>query len=448
MPRLILLIFLSITLVNQSFAQNVDLNSFLKAWSVTGKNQTLKAEETYSNLKKSRDTVYFQQTLKDLYSYLKNNPDDRLWVRTVMYDVYGQLELGISHRNEYPKHAARILDCIKLANKLHDEQLKAELYALYAEVTSNPSNYTLYNLKAIELQQKIGIANFRYVANRYYNVAFGLFLNEDYRQSINYGLKFLSLKDNEVKDVDPFLFILINDVVGSSYYELDLLDSTRYYYQKIIDRLLKEPHQDKEIQQLWLSIAKGSIGKTLNQQNRTNEALPLINEYLNTSLALRYYSNAASAENILASIYMDRQQYKKAEIAFKNAYRYAKVDNALKQKSLACKGLSDLFTIKKNSDSVLAYFALHQIYRDSLVTKINGGKLDALNASIAFDNMESNLQNANNSIKDYKSTRNLILAGIVCLAVIALLFYNRKMLQQKNSGRKFNASTKNVSTRG
>ncbi len=432
MPKFILLILFFSCALNHAVAQKVDIKPFIETWSVADESQTHKAEETYSDLKQFRDTVKFHQTLDQLYTYLKKNPNDRLWVRTTMYDVFGKIELGLSPRSGHAIDASRVLACIKIASKLHDDQLKAELYALYAEVASNPSNYALYNLKAIELQQKVGVSKFKFVANRYYNVAFGLYQNEDYRQSINYGLKFFSLKNEETRELYPYLFILINDVVGSSYHELGLLDSTRYYYQKIIDTLIKKPHPDPEIQQIWLAIAKGSIGKTFVVENRIKEALPLINEYLNTSLKLKYFSNAASAENILGGVYLDSKQYQKAKTSYNNAYRYAKVDNVLKEKSIACKGLADVFRATKETDSAFVYYALHQKFKDALTAKINGGKLSTLNASIAFDNMEVNLQEANHSIKSYQLTRNLILAGIVLLTIIALLFYNRKMLQQKN----------------
>ncbi len=432
MPKYILFLLFFLCISKLASAQKVDIKPLIEAWSVADGSQTHEAEETYTHLKQSHDTVKFHQTLDQLYTYLKESPDDRLWVRTTMYDVFGKIELGLSPRSGHAKDASRVLAAIKIANKLHDDQLKAELYALYAEVASTPSTYALYNLKAIELQQKVGVSKFKFVANRYYNVAFGLYLNEDFRQSINYGLKFLSLKNEETRELNPFLFILINDVVGSSYYELGSLDSTRYYYQKIIDTLAKKPHQDPEIQQLWLAIAKGSIGKTFVLEKRIKEALPLIKEYLNTSLKLKYFSNAASAENILASVYFDSKQYQLAKTSYNNAYRYAKVDNLLKEKSIACKGLANVFRATQETDSAFVYYALHQKFKDSLIEKINGGKLSTLNASIAFENMEANLQTANNSIKSYQFTRNLILAGIVLLTVIALLFYNRKMLQQKN----------------
>ena len=249
MPKYIFFLLFFQCALTQALAQAVDIKPFIKAWSVSDTSQTHKAEETYSYLKKNRDTAKYHQTLKQLYVYLKEKPDDRLWVRTTMYDVFGKLELGLSSRAAHAEYASRILKCIKLASILGDDQLKAELLAQYAEVAGDRSKYVLYNLKAIELQQKVGVSHFVFVANRYYNVAFGLYLNEDFRQSINYGLKFLSLTGEQKKVADPGLHVLIYDVIASSYYQLNLPDSTEYYYNKIINVLNKTPNPDPEIQQ-------------------------------------------------------------------------------------------------------------------------------------------------------------------------------------------------------
>lgn len=432
MRKYVFLVLLFQCVFTRGVAQRFDIKPFIKAWSASDTSQTHKAEETYSFLKSNHDLGIFNKITQQMYAYLKANPDDRLWVRTTMFDVFGKIELAIWKKEDRPKDAALLLKCIKIASQLKDDQLKAELYALYAEISPNSSDYVLYNLKAIALQNKVGASHFVFVANRYFNVAYGLYLNEDFKQSINYGLKLLSIQNAEKKEGSFRLYILMNDVIGASYFRLNQIDSAKYYYQEIIDTLTKKPDHDPEYQQLWLAIAKGNIGKGLALQNRYDEALPLIEEHLQTSLRLKYDNNVAIAENNLGAIFLKRGLYKKAQMAYKNAYLYAKKSNILREKVLASRGLADAFRAENEADSAFEYYALHQKHRDSLIENINGGKLSVIKANIDFDNMESSLKDANSVIQTQRLYRNFILVGIALLAIITLLFYNRKMLQQKN----------------
>lgn len=431
MKLLLSISFLFIALNFSAKAQSELIKPYIKAWEVSDTSQTHQAEKTYSLLKKTRNKADYYQVINQMYAYLKENPDDRLWIRTVMFDIYGKIELGIWDRLKSPRGGPPLIKCIRLANQLKDDQLTAEIYALYAELSPTANTYVLYNLKAIELQKKVGVAHFVYFVNRYCNVSYGLYLNEDYRQSINYGLKFLSFTKKEKAGTDPNLHILQIDVIGASYFRLGNIDSSKYYYQKLLDTLNKKPNTHPNDQQLWIAIAKGNLGRILTIQNQDEKALHLIKEHLRVSMQQKVYNNVAMAENNLGTLYLKNKIYNNALPAFKNAYRYAKIQNILKEKVLATKGIADVFRAINQTDSSFAYYALHQKYRDSLIESVNQGKLSAIKASIAFDDMQANLHEANDTISNQKLIRNFILIAIVLLTVIALLFYNKKMLQQK-----------------
>ncbi len=56
-------------------------------------------------------------------------------------------------------YLSRMQKAIRLALDLGDDQLTAEIYSVYAGI-SGSENYLLYNLKAYELQKKIGLQRF------------------------------------------------------------------------------------------------------------------------------------------------------------------------------------------------------------------------------------------------------------------------------------------------
>ncbi|SUJ28834.1 Uncharacterised protein [Sphingobacterium spiritivorum] len=137
-------------------AQQPTVESLVKAWKVKDKTQSFKAEETYAQLKQKTGYTAHQKLMANLYSYLSSHPDDRLKVRIDMYDILGKKEYNKPVNEE---DSVRLYEDIMIAHKLEDEQLKSELYTLYAEVGHN--NYVLYNLKALELQKKNRLGAFQ-----------------------------------------------------------------------------------------------------------------------------------------------------------------------------------------------------------------------------------------------------------------------------------------------
>lgn len=435
MNRSFIVIFLTLFFCIKTNAQDAQIRPLIAAWRIADTSQTHRSEQTYSWLKKNRDPKLFNSTIKSLYSYLENNPNDRLWVRTVMYEIFGNREFRIVRPWQYQNDLSdttRVYNCIKIAHKLNDNQLKAELYALYAEISYGTSNYLLYNLKAIELKQKTGAAHFVNIAGCYYKVSLSLYQSEDYQQSIDYGLKFLSYKSEDRKKLDPRLYIMQLDLIGASYLRLAKNELAKKYYLRIIDTLSKCPDHDLGYQQLWIAIAEGNIGKVLMLHKQYSESIPLVTKQLHTGLRLNFYDNAAMAQNTLAEISFERKLYPQAVDGFKKAYGYAIKSNTIKEKIRACKGLSDTYRITKQIDSAFKYDNHYHLYRDSLTADINKGRLSAITARMAFDNAQNDLEDADKTIKTQRLTRNLILIGIVLLTIICLLAYNRKMLKHRH----------------
>lgn len=408
----------------KSKAQDSDVKAFIKAWQISDTSQTHEAEKTYKKIKLDFSLEKCRQIIKELYAYLEKNPDDRLRTRIIIFDLLGDRDIPKAQKLKKMKVA------IQLASKLKDEQLLAEVYALAGQLDYE-NGFLLYNLKALELQKKIGHEHFSFVQNRFFNISFALYRTADYRQSINYGLQCLKFKNTEIENWDPRVYIFQLDMIGVSYKELKQYDSARYYYQQIIDTLQRKPDVPI-IQEVWMGIAKGNIGHILALQGKADEAVPLINEHLQSSIKWKSWNNAAMAQNNLAAIALQKQDYPKALVGYKAAYVWAMKDKRIREKVIASKGLAEVYRLTKQSDSAFRYYFLYHQHQDTLTAQINRGKLSAINAKIAFDDAQGNLEKANNVISNQKQTRNFILIGIVLLTVIALLFYNRKMVQQKH----------------
>ncbi|QQT25698.1 helix-turn-helix transcriptional regulator [Sphingobacterium spiritivorum] len=403
-------------------AQQPTVESLIKAWKVKDKTQSFKAEETYAQLKQKSGYPAHQKLMTSLYSYLKSHPDDRLKVRIDMYDILGKKEYNKPINKE---DSVRLYQDIMIAHKLEDEQLKSELYTLYAEVGQN--NYVLYNLKALELQKKIGLAHFKFVHNRYFNASYGLYNNNEYQQSIDYGLQY---KDVAVETWDPRVYIFQLDIVGASYLKLARYDSCIYYYRQILDTLQKKPDTSPYIQKLWLGIANGNIGHALILKGEEKEGLPLVQQWLNSSTEFNSYNNISKALNVLAGVDWQHNRYTDALQKWKLSYIAAeKVGNYIDEfKIEALEGIVRSYRTLNNPDSAYKYGDLSDKLSKERLLAINSKKLSVMKTQMAFDDMQVNLQDMSNYLKQERTIRNFSLIAIVLLTIISLLIYSRQKL--------------------
>lgn len=388
--------------------------------------QTEKAEETFSTINHYHDVTKSRAIVTRLYHYLQIHPNPRLKSRILMLDVYTRT----LHRLEITgKDHDKAREGIKIAHQLKDDQLLAEWYALAGEINLD-KGYLLYNLKAVQLQEKVGFQYFSFVQTRFYSISYALYKTADYKESVANGRRFLALKNISTERPDPNVHILLLDILGASYKMLKKYDSTQYYYQKILDTLPKIKINDPV--ELWEGIANGNIGQALAIQKRYGEAIPLINQHLRAGLKYQYFNNAAMAQNALARIYAEQGKIPAALSGYHKAYYWAKISNRLAEKITATEGLYKNYRLINQNDSAFKYNELYHQHKDTLETILDREKLAVINSKIAFDDAQINLQAANQIIGRQLLIRNFILVCIVLLTVIALLVYNRKMLKQKN----------------
>lgn len=417
----ILILFLPLT----SLSQEIDIRPFIKAWKTDGLSQSLEAAPFYDRLDREKDTAKYWKTLEALYAYEKKHPDKRLRARILMYEVFGAMVFRIHDE----KYTGMLEKAMEIANELKDDQLMAEIYAYYAEVAAF-NNHLLYNLKAIEIQRRIGFNYFTTSQNRFFVVSNALYHSRDYRQSIQYGLECLSFINIDKKHWIKNVYILQLDILGAAYKKLGYYDSTVYYYQKILDTLRADPGTEF-MQTLWTGIAKGNIGHCLALKKDYPAAMPLIHEYINNSRQTEDWANVAIANNYLGSAYYDQQQYALALEAWKQSFLYAEkttpTDNLLE----ATKGIADVYKRMGRTDSAFYYYDLYHAYADTLDHHLDESRLSAMNARIASDRLQERLQESQSALTRSKNILHLIIAGVVLLIIILLLLYNRYRLKNR-----------------
>jgi len=410
-------------------AQHITINRILDAWKTDDTTQTHEAEKTYKSIKSIPNATLFIQQRDMLAHWIKENPDTRLEIRFMMYDIVGRYDFHLPvTKTDYQK----MRWAIAKVHALKDEQLKAELYALYAQLDfEGGAHFLLYNLKALELQRKLGFHLFSFVHNRFFNISYSLYHIDDFRQSILFGREGLKFKNVEIDKWDPRVYIFMLDIVGASYLHLGMPDSAKYYYGQIIDTLTKKPDKQAYVQNLWLAIAKGNIGHALIMQHKEAEGLPLVEQSYRYFTDVQAYNNIAIFGNVLAQENERHQRYGHALSIWKLA-RHAAVTGAVpSQEITALAGMALCYKQLKMPDSAYKYYSLYYRKKEERSNFINAQKLSNQRAKIRFDDLQSHLENTTLRLAKEKTTRNFILLGISLLTIIGLLLYNHQRLKAK-----------------
>lgn len=407
-------------------AQDALIKPFLTAWKITDTSQTHRAQVFYDALKTERDTTKYRQIVSILKAWLEMHPDKRLEARSIIYEALGAREYSFPTESYIPL----LQKAMTYAHELKDDQLLAEIYCLYA-VTASNENYPLYNLKAIELMRRVGFSHFAYVHNRFFDMSRALYLTQDYRQSIDYGLTCLSLRHSDKEHWDDFMYVFQLDILGACYKQLGQYDSVLYYYGLLESFLPGKKLEDERFRTIWLGIARGNRGHVLALRGKYEEAIPLLQEYLQNSIASNDALNVALASNALAYVY-DQQGAAPAALqywrqALQAAVQANSPNNALQAAQAIARGMQ----LNGNKDSALFYVERYHEYKDTLAARLGRNRLSAINARMSFDNLQYNLLQSQAALSTTRFTRNVILAAIVIASLIALLLYNRYRLKHQ-----------------
>jgi len=408
-----------------SFGQKISSKELLQLWNTSDTSQTTKAEMTYADLKYNRNLKAFNATLVDLYTYLSHHPDQRLLIRTWMYEILGKSEFHIPYSATDKLHMQKAQ---KMAGLMGDDQLLSELFSLYPKMSS-PYDNSYYILRALEIQQRIGIEHFPLFYLRLINFSIHMYYTGEYEAAIKYGKTALEILTTKTSQDALQRRILQLDYLGASYKHLKKPDSVGYYYTEIQNDALQ--FEDSILKNIWLGIAKGGIGYKLIMEGNYEAARPLLEQNISSSLRYQQMQDAAMATSALAGIYFATEKYKKALSGWQQAYKW--YDQDLSGKMQVSQKLSEVFNKLGINDSALFYYQRYAAYKISLNQKNDREKSDVLQSRIEFNKMQMALQVAKKDIQAEKNIRLAILMGLMLMSIIAILLYNRGRIKHKHT---------------
>ncbi|WP_346237618.1 transcriptional regulator [Niabella insulamsoli] len=412
-----------------SFGQKKDIQPYINAWEKPGKDQSYAAQVFFDSLRINKNNPEkvkkYKSDIEQLKAYLAKNNDRRLQVRLMMFEIIVGREFG-----NVAQFYKTIDDAVRIAYPLQDAQLNAELYSIRADVPPSLETHLLYNLKALDIQRKIGFKYFPYMPNRFFGVSASLFGQQDFKQAIAYGREFFKVWDLDTIHRDPRVYIFQCDLLGTAYRKLHRYDSSRWYYKEILNRLKEEA--DPFIGQLWTGIALGNLGKIHLLTGAYGQALPLLQTYLQSSYATGDSLNIAMANNAFASLFFAQKNYPEAYRTAGAALDIAERHGFHTEIIKAADILGAVKAIRNETDSAIFYNQLSFDYQMALRDSSKKSELSVVKAQIAFDNLQHSFNLASASAQREKALRNTILAVIVLVTIIALLLYSKKQVRDKN----------------
>jgi len=434
--RAIFLLLLSLAVQTPSSAQEMNADQLIRLWEVSGRRQTIEAETSYDDLHNNVNPLLLKPLLAELHRRIDRSASERLKIRLLMYEslAYNELKSQSLLTTEKPPIVYKgIIQTIKRVNLLGDTQLLSELYTLFPNVTQyTTGELLLYTFKAVEIQDKIGSQYFPKLYLRYITLSDALYRINEFRFSINVGLKSLRLRDkfaiNDITRVQQY------DLIASCYRELGVVDSVYFYYRlakEVLDRN-RDP-EEAAYREIWYGVIDGGIAQGYFLENKDGEAIPLLKKNIHTSLKHNQLLDASMAQNLLSAIYFRNGAAAEALSGWKNVMSWATGKNAYKYLNEAALGISEAYQKSNRIDSALFYARLYTAYKDSLNTEINGRLLDYTHVRVAFDDLQASMNETTQKLEREKLLRNFVIGFILLVSAIVILLINRNRLKEKLS---------------
>jgi len=417
---------------NRTAAQQLSAAHLIALWKISDTTQTNMASKAYDDLEKHFNAVAANTLLAQLHKRIDAGNNLRLKVRLWLYEKRVMAKKVETPHHPFLLSKTELLNEIKLAHGLNDDQLLSELYAKFTNVAGAVTEEDmLYYTKLIEIRERIGVTHFPEMYRMYLFLSSALYGVGEYQQALIIGLHGLEVqKKASIQSIDA---VPQFDIVGACYKEFKKADSMLYYY-KAAKALLKsgtDVSADPSFKEIWQGVVSGGIAQAFYLMGKYVDAIPLLEQNIASSTLYKQWGDAALAQNTLADIYFEQQKSKATMGAYKKAYRWALQVHDFKNLAHAAFGIARNFKQQQLYDSGWSYYERYHEFSDSL-SKITDRHLFALvNVKSDYDHLESTLQNVQLLAQRQKTVRNLIIVGIAILTIIILLLYNRRILQAK-----------------
>jgi len=327
-------------------------------------------------------------------------------------------------RRDAPSLAATYFQRVGAAlQEMPDDDMQARLELLEGswnwEAVNNYELAFTHWYRALALRQK-NSADSTDLHGLLYRISLGHYYFKDYKSAAYSLRQILSLS----KPASPYILMQTTNTLGLCYQELGNLDSADYYFNESYRYAVKFNSTT------WQSIVQGNLGNILFLRGRYAQAIPLLQQDVDSSVARRDWSCASGSQMVLADISLKKNDIAKAAVQINNARQFVYRSDQFSRRKKLYPLLSKLYGAEGNYALAAAYLDSSIYVRDSLARAFDALQMMRANEKQAEDRRQ-NEENALDSERKIKLLqRNVLLGFVALLMVITFLWY--KNVQRKN----------------
>lgn len=311
------------------------------------------------------------------------------------------------------------------AKALNNEILLADGYYWYALMLNEHEQVAeslFYNLKSIELVEKLGPEKFYGVSHRYNLLGVLLYHTREYEKSIEYSKKALS---NIEYNTGNARWISTFNTIGLAYQKLQQTDSAVVYFDKSATLAATENIP------IWVTIPNANKAQIWFLQKKYAAALPLFKADYNESFKNGDYPNAANNLQWMAKIYLAEG---KSDSALKKARQALQILQPYRRGSAIANTYQTLAAIYKQqnkSDSSDRYLSLYNILHDSTEAAVATSKSEIIQLRVDDERNKSKIELLQKEQETGKTSRNIFIGVVLLVAAFIFMLYRRQHLKQQ-----------------
>jgi len=265
---------------------------------------------------------------------------------------------------------------------------------------------------------------------------------EDYDNALKYFKEATTIM--LATNTNHYLYCALFNTMGLCYRNMKIYDSAIAYFQLCYDQAVIEKYKP------YQGIATGNKGITYFLEKKYNEAIPLLQQDIATSIATNQIQNAAKSMAILATIYNEQHKYPDAEKLLKEALSMCEYKSFWPVYTLSepiYKQLYIVYAAQKDFCKAYLYADSAMIAKDSLAAQNNSLTLAKAHDQLEYtqNKLESAKLQENINLARVQLSKNRIMivaaiGGITILLIVVLFIsrLNNKVNIQKKELEKLN----------
>lgn len=416
------LVIITLFFSNLLHARDYPINQYIKDLATDDQKQSFRLHNLFTEFRQ-----YDSNTQRNLIGIIENSVRQKknkfLQVRCSFLKMF--LLRFFMDANQTRALKIKFRQSLVMAKDLKNEMLLADgcyWYAIILNEHQQVAEALFYNLKSVELVEKLGTENFRGVSHRYTILGELLYYTREYEKSIVYSKKALQ---HEVNNSKYFQRIQTLNNIGLAYQKLHQLDSAIFYFDKTA-KLAASQHVE-----VWVTIPNANKAQIWFTQKKYKEAFPLFEADYNASVKGGDYPNAANNLQWMAKIYLAENR---TDSALKKARQAKQMLRAYPNSGAIAntyQTLAAIYQQQNKSDSSNRYLFLYNNVHDSTEAAVATSRSEIIHLRLDDERNKTKIETLEENQQTEKINRNVFVGFALLLSLIIYLAYNRQHIKQK-----------------